>query len=229
MLKDNLNSQFKNTVLLGVESVLLPPFKKSKRESKINKRLMSDRIIDLVIIAKIAADLESSSKLLSTQQMLFPDRRARQRTTKKNFSAVLRNAFKAFDADNKGFIETADFHTILEMMGQKLDDKAEKQLVKDNKKGSPPGKINFDEFCAMAGRFVEVEEDAAAMATELKEAFRLYDREGKGYLTVKTLRDILHELDDKLSSQELDMIIDEIDADGSGTVDFDEFMTIMQG
>lgn len=51
--------------------------------------------------------------------------------------------------------------------------------------------------------------------------FRVYDKEGKGYLTVATLRGILHELDDKLSNQDLDMIIEEIDADGSGTVDFD--------
>ncbi|TMW45379.1 hypothetical protein DOY81_009540 [Sarcophaga bullata] len=42
---------------------------------------------------------------------------------------------------------------------------------------------------------------------ELKEAFRIYDREGKGYITVDTLRGILQELDDKLSSQDLDMII----------------------
>jgi calmodulin len=31
----------------------------------------------------------------------------------------------------------------------------------------------------------------------------------------------LHELDDNLTSEELDMMIDEIDADGSGTLDFD--------
>lgn len=103
-----------------------------------------------------------------------------------------------------------------------MDDKAEKALVKESKvKNSPVNKITFDEFCGIAGRFVEVEEDAAAMATELREAFRLYDRESKGYITVKTLRDILHELDDKLTSSELDMIIEEIDSDGSGTVDFD--------
>lgn len=116
----------------------------------------------------------------------------------------------------------ADVHTILEMMGQKIEDKVEKQLIKDNKaKNSPANKITFEEFCAIAGRFVEVEEDAAAMATELREAFRLYDREGKGFISVKVLRDILHELDDKLSNEDLDMIIEEIDSDGSGTVDFD--------
>lgn len=35
------------------------------------------------------------------------------------------------------------------------------------------------------------------------------------------LREILRELDDKISAEELDMMIEEIDSDGSGTVDFD--------
>lgn len=43
----------------------------------------------------------------------------------------------------------------------------------------------------------------------------------KGYITVEVLRDILHELDDKITPGDLDLMIDEIDADGSGTVDFE--------
>lgn len=38
--------------------------------------------------------------------------------------------------------------------------------------------LNFEEFCTLAARFL-VEEDAEAMQQELKEAFRLYDKEGK--------------------------------------------------
>lgn len=59
------------------------------------------------------------------------------------------------------------------------------------------------------------------MQQELREAFRLYDKEGNGYITTAVFRDILHELDDKLSPEELDLMIEEIDADGSGTLDFD--------
>lgn len=46
------------------------------------------------------------------------------------------------------------------------------------------GKVNFDGFCNIAGHFLE-EEDAEAMQQELKEAFRLYDREGNGYITTR--------------------------------------------
>lgn len=44
---------------------------------------------------------------------------------------------------------------------------------------------------------------------------------GNGYIPTTCLREILRELDDQLTDRELDMMIEEIDTDGSGTVDFD--------
>lgn len=64
-------------------------------------------------------------------------------------------------------------------------------------------------------------EDPEAMAEELREAFKFYDKEGNGFITTAVFKEILSELDDKLTSEELDMMIDEIDEDGSGTLDFD--------
>lgn len=51
---------------------------------------------------------------------------------------------------------------------------------------------------------------------------------GNGYITTKTLKEILAALDDKLGNEDLDGIIQEIDTDGSGTVDFDgNFITFI--
>lgn len=44
---------------------------------------------------------------------------------------------------------------------------------------------------------------------------------GNGYITTDVLREILRELDNNITKEELDMMIQEIDSDGSGTVDFD--------
>lgn len=41
------------------------------------------------------------------------------------------------------------------------------------------GTLQFKEFCSLAARFMTEEVDAEAMLAELREAFRLYDREGK--------------------------------------------------
>ncbi len=40
-------------------------------------------------------------------------------------------------------------------------------------------------------------------------------------------REIIAELDTRLTSEDLDGIIEEIDEDGSGTMDFDEFCQMM--
>ena len=61
----------------------------------------------------------------------------------------------------------------------------------------------------------------------MKEAFRIYDKEGDGFITTNTLKEILRELDPKLAEAELVGILEEVDEDGSGTVDFDEFMDFM--
>lgn len=82
------------------------------------------------------------------------------------------------------------------------------------------GRLEFEEFVQLAAKFI-VEEDAEAMQKELREAFRLYDKQGNGYIPTTCLREILKELDDALTEQELDIMIEEIDSDRSGTVDFD--------
>ncbi|CAG0880808.1 unnamed protein product [Darwinula stevensoni] len=140
---------------------------------------------------------------------------------------TLRKTFQMFDSGKTGLIDCEKVRTILNTMGQQYDaDALEAMLETHNIDGS--GKINFDGFCEVVGHFLE-EEDSEAMQQELKEAFRLYDKEGNGYIPTSCLREILAALDDKLTSEQLDEMIDEIDTDGSGTVDFEEFMEMMTG
>ncbi|XP_030761679.1 troponin C-like [Sitophilus oryzae] len=141
--------------------------------------------------------------------------------------ALLKNAFDTFDVDKKGSIGVVMIGTILSMLGIQTTEAMLAEIIAEvDEDGS--GELEFAEFVTLASRFM-VEEDAEAMQQELKEAFRLYDKEGNGYITTSTLKEILKELDDKLTSDELDMIIAEIDTDGSGTVDYDEFMEVMTG
>ncbi|KAI5702499.1 hypothetical protein M8J76_016624 [Diaphorina citri] len=143
--------------------------------------------------------------------------------------ALLKRAFDAF-AQGQGFIEASMVGGILQMLGHDLTPARLEEIIKEvDADGS--GELEFEEFVQLAAQFLSEDEveDAAAMEAELKEAFRLYDKEGNGYITTDVLREILKELDDKISADDLDMMIAEIDSDGSGTVDFDEFMEVMTG
>ncbi|XP_034840578.1 troponin C, isoallergen Bla g 6.0101-like isoform X2 [Maniola hyperantus] len=141
---------------------------------------------------------------------------------------MLKKAFDTFDHDKKGVIETDMIGTILEMLGQELDDGTLSDIIKEYDEHGT-GTLEFTQFCSLAARFLTEEIDAEAMLAELREAFRLYDREGNGYITTDVLKEIFKELDNTLSAEELEAMITEIDADGSGTVDFDEFLEVMTG
>ena len=57
--------------------------------------------------------------------------------------------------------------------------------------------------------------------------YRIYDKEGLGYITTETLRGLIGELLAPLTNEELEGILEELDEDGSGSMDFDEFCEMM--
>lgn len=139
----------------------------------------------------------------------------------------LRKAFDSFDTDKVGYITTETVKTILRMMGVKISEKNLAEVISETDEDGS-GQLEFEEFVSLAAKFL-VEEDEESLKAELKEAFRIYDKEGQGYITTQVLREILIEIDGKLTSDDLDGIIEEVDEDGSGTLDFDEFMAMMTG
>ncbi|XP_050304900.1 troponin C, isoallergen Bla g 6.0101-like [Anthonomus grandis grandis] len=143
--------------------------------------------------------------------------------------SMLKSTFDAFDVDRKGFISTDMIGTILDMLGTQLvGDELESIIDEIDEDGN--GEVSFEEFANLAARFlIEEEEDTDAIQSELKGAFRIYDRDGNGFITIEVLREILQELDEKLTDDDLDNMIDEIDTDGSGTVDWEEFKAVMIG
>ena len=63
--------------------------------------------------------------------------------------------------------------------------------------------------------------------TYMRSLDRIYDKEGLGYITTETLRGLIRELLAPLTSDELEGILEELDEDGSGSMDFDEFCEMM--
>merc|ERR1711934_656161 len=62
---------------------------------------------------------------------------------------------------------------------------------------------------------------------EFKEAFSLFDKDGDGTITTKELGTVMRSLGQNPTEDELQDMINEVDADGNGTVDFPEFLSLM--
>ena len=62
---------------------------------------------------------------------------------------------------------------------------------------------------------------------EFREAFQAFDKDGNGSITTKELGTVMRSLGQNLSESEIKEIIDEVDEDKNGTIDFQEFLSLM--
>lgn len=62
---------------------------------------------------------------------------------------------------------------------------------------------------------------------EFKEAFQIFDKDGDGLITTKELGTVMRSLGQNLSEEELKSMIEDVDTDKSGTIDFQEFLGLM--
>jgi hypothetical protein len=63
---------------------------------------------------------------------------------------------------------------------------------------------------------------------EIRKAFRLFDEDGTGKISVRALKRVAKELGEALSDDELAAMIEEFDADGDGMINEEEFTYIMK-
>lgn len=140
---------------------------------------------------------------------------------------ALKKGFEGFDKEGTGTISETNMMMILKSMDIKAD-KAELENYAAEVDEEGTGKFDLTQFATVASKFMS-EDDEEQMREELKEAFRIYDKEGQGYITNDVLSEILREIDPTLTEDDLLNIIEEVDEDGSGTMDFDEFQEMMMG
>jgi len=62
---------------------------------------------------------------------------------------------------------------------------------------------------------------------EMLKAFKLFDEEGKGTITIENLRRVAKDLGEVITEEELQQMIDEADEDHDGAVNQTEFIKIM--
>lgn len=69
-----------------------------------------------------------------------------------------------------------------------------------------------------------IEENDAEM---IREAFRVFDRDGNGVITADEFRHFMVHVGEQFSEAEVDELIAEVDTDGNGSIDYEEFVKMM--
>ena len=139
---------------------------------------------------------------------------------------VLKLCFNLFDTKKQEFLDADDLEDILRVFGFRPS-KEELQEILEEIDEDGSGEIEFGEFCQLCAKFLVEEPDEETMKAELKDAFRMYDKEGNGFISTGQIREILKEVDPNIKDEDLDDVIYEIDEDGSGNLDFEAFCRLI--
>ncbi|KAG1669134.1 hypothetical protein FOA52_002645 [Chlamydomonas sp. UWO 241] len=135
----------------------------------------------------------------------------------------IREAFDLFDTDGSGTIDAKELKVAMRALGFEPKKEEIKKMIADiDKDGS--GTIDFEEFLQMMTAKMG-ERDSRE---EIMKAFKLFDDDNTGFISLKNLRRVAKELGESLTDEELQEMIDEADRNGDGQIDEDEFYRIMK-
>ncbi|XP_010835986.1 PREDICTED: calcium-binding protein 2 isoform X3 [Bison bison bison] len=138
----------------------------------------------------------------------------------------LQAAFQEFDRDRDGYIGYQELGACMRTLGYMP---TEMELIEISQQISMcGGKVDFEDFVELMGPKLLAETADMIGVRELRDAFREFDTNGDGCISLGELRAALKALlGERLSQREVDEILRDIDLNGDGLVDFEEFVRMM--
>ncbi|XP_063705577.1 calmodulin-A-like isoform X3 [Culicoides brevitarsis] len=136
--------------------------------------------------------------------------------------AEFKEAFMLFDKDEDGTISVTELGVVMRSLGQRPTETELRDMVNEwDENGN--GTIEFNEFLQMMSKKLTFSDGE----DELKEAFRVFDKNNDGLISSSELRHVMTNLGEKMTQQEADDMLKEADMDGDGMVNYNEFVMIL--
>ena len=129
-------------------------------------------------------------------------------------------AFSVFDKDGDGHITITELEAVMTSLGIDFtEEELEDMIHLLDTDGS--GTVDFPEFLTiMASERDEVE--------EIREAFEVFDINKNGFISAEELRQVMTDMGENVTAEEVDEMIRAADMDNDGLVSFGEFSNMME-
>ncbi|MCQ2818842.1 MAG: EF-hand domain-containing protein [archaeon] len=127
--------------------------------------------------------------------------------------------FDLFDKDKDGIISTSELEETLRAVGQNPIQRELSPIINDIMKNYD-NKINFAKFLEI---YLQVKQTAFTEET-LINAFKIFDKEGKGYLKVEEFKIAMTTLGDKMDENAFDQLINQFGNPQNGMIEYRQFV-----
>ena len=130
-----------------------------------------------------------------------------------------KEAFNVIDSNRDGFIDNEDLKDMLASLGQEPSDKVVDQMMSE-----APGPLNFTMFLTLFGEKLNGTDPEEVISN----AFACFDEEGTGKINEERLRELLTTMGDRLTDEEVDLMLRGAPVDSSGMFDYNAFTRILK-
>lgn len=125
-------------------------------------------------------------------------------------------------ANSKGVLAVRDLGKLLRKVGENPS-QAEVQALANQVDKDGTGIIRFPAFLDLMATKV----DSLVAEGEIREAFRVFDIDGNGFVTRTELKHVMMNLGEKMTEEEVYSMVEEADIDGDGQINYEEFYGLM--
>lgn len=127
--------------------------------------------------------------------------------------------FTMYDKKGEGTLTPKDLPNLMRACGLNPTN-AEIQATIEDMDEELEGLINFETFSKMMLANIKDEDPEE----KIREAFKVFDMEGNGFMEAAELREVMTSLGERLTEEEANDLIKEADNDNDGMVNYEEFI-----
>jgi len=131
-------------------------------------------------------------------------------------------AFELFDSSGKGQLQVSEAASAIRALGHILTDTDIRNCLKQVGVDAR-GQVTLQQFKKIHGSL-----PAQDYARQLEDAFKTVDKEGSGFVMASELRHLLTNMGDKLSDEDFAILLEELDIDSNGRVQFKDFVRLLK-
>ena len=132
-----------------------------------------------------------------------------------------REAFNLFDKDSNGSISASELTTVMKSLGLSPSETEIADLMNEvDQDGNH--EIDFEEFLTLMVR----QSDSRDSVQEIIEAFKVFDKNGDGYISLSELKQVFNSIGENLSDEEMEAMFNEV-SNGSDTISVADFASLL--
>ncbi|ETW02799.1 hypothetical protein H310_05286 [Aphanomyces invadans] len=222
---NNEESVIKELPGIGVGTPLAQDAPLNEPAADINPSTIPDSRAETPPVPDMSTPVDDETQLNDTSEAFTPEE-----------VALIKEQFQKFDPDNSGSISAEEMMAIMHAFGDTSTLDTIKALIHDvDRDGN--GEVSVDEFIMILQ--MQRGKDSCCPSLELaimfgpdeianlKRQFQQLDKDSSGEIDVSELAILINSLGQDVTPAQLREIIDEVDRNKNGTIDFNEFCHIV--